>query len=63
MIIAYGLFIFGFLGFLGSMGDAKKLIAKYGAEIEIPTNKRVVFHVLVFIEVLLMLCSAQYIWG
>ena len=63
MIIAYGLFIFGFVGFLGSISDARKLIAKYRTEIEIPTNQRVFFYITLCFEVVTTLCAAQYIWG
>lgn len=63
MIIAYGLFIFGFVGFLGSIEEGTNLINMYSSTHEIPIKIRVFFHVILLVEVLLMLCSAQYIWG
>lgn len=63
MIIAYGMFIFGLIGFFGSVSDAGKMVHKYGHEIDIPINKRIFFHTLILCEVTIILCSAQYIWG
>ena len=62
MIIAWGIFIFGLLGFMGSIKEVRELIKIVGVH-DIPTARRFYFFISSWIEILIILCSAQYIWG